>query len=345
MIAGPKYQDQKLEKVLAENGITEIVPAIEPIKDPTLSQKLRAGEDISVLIVGDSIAKGEGASESSTKWFHRLTGSIEDLYGSKATIDTLTEENADVFKGWHTYSQAQEKSYDLILVVYGQEEVTEWDNPNEFAYFYEGLLRKIMMDNPKAEIMAVVENALDNKRANMIKQLADHYNLSYADTRLAFDQSSLELEDLTMDGILPNDAGYALYSDQIFRMIRTFTYGNKMNDHQVDAFLFEQAETLENVVVNSNIELINGEVSLNFSGSLLALSFQAGESFGIADVYLDGKYIQSIDTYSEQSGDEKTVLISASLAEGTHALTIQPSILTNENATGTELELLNMITN
>ncbi|MBB6453720.1 hypothetical protein HNQ94_002169 [Salirhabdus euzebyi] len=332
IIFGPKYQEAQLKLIQGENELTKTTSlqtnGSTEEQELGFFHKIKNGDPYKMLVIGNG------------EWAPYLSDSIKEKYKASANIDLLHTSKPDVFQSWIEYSRSEEKANDLIILALRENE-SNGLKVNEYAAFYESLLREILGNNEQAEVIVVVNNVMEDDYAKKLQELARYYNVSYVDTRIAFEQS---VDQLTIDGSQPNEEGHILYAKQMFDLIRSNVFYNKAITREEKEHLFKDSTKFTKMNVISTITMVENIASLGFTGSLVAVTFATGASKGVADIYLDGQYIQSFDTYSENDG-ETTLLLNSSLADGDHALTVQPSILTNENAIGAELEVLEVITN
>lgn len=172
-------------------------------------QKLACGENISLLIVGDSI----GAQE----WTYAVSEWIEDNYQIKCSTTNLSMGGNGSYGGYVSEKLLpEEASIDLAIVCYGQN-----DLPESFAEPYEALIRELYRRNDRCSIVAVLESPQReyNEKMQTILQLAEYYNFSVADTIEAFNSSGYSYEFLTLDGIHPNERGQEIYAKSIEQII------------------------------------------------------------------------------------------------------------------------------
>lgn len=85
----------------------------------------------------------------------------------------------------------------------------------QFAQAYDKLIRLIRRDYPKAKIMLIIGDAMQDypKYYNLVIELATHYNLPYASVRFADRNAS------TYDRVHPNAKGMQEMADQIWEQL------------------------------------------------------------------------------------------------------------------------------
>lgn len=179
-------------------------------------QKLADHENINLLVVGDSISEGVGASTGSMTFVNQLVSQLESHYGIKVTLN-----NQALSGTASTYGYARTKllddqiPYDLIVVCYGHN-----DSELNFALYYEALLRALHTKYPHASMIAVAEHTQRDTSNNpsgkmrTIESLCQHYGVDVADTAAAFNArrgTSL----ISFDGLHPNNEGHTVYASTI----------------------------------------------------------------------------------------------------------------------------------
>ena len=183
-------------------------------------QKLADHENINLLVVGDSISEGVGASDKSLTFANRLRVWLQDQYGCKVNLN-----NQALSGTASTYGYARTKllddqiPYDLIVICYGHN-----DSEQNFALYYEALLRALHTKYPHASLVAVAEHTqrdTSNNPSNkmrIIENLCSHYGADIADIAMAFNAnrgSSL----ISVDGLHPNNEGHLMYAATIKSVI------------------------------------------------------------------------------------------------------------------------------
>jgi len=179
-------------------------------------QKLADHENINLLVVGDSISEGVGASSKSLAFADRLKVWLQDQYGCRVNLN-----NQALSGTASTYGYARTKllddqiPYDLIVVCYGHN-----DSELNFALYYEALLRALHTKYPHASMVAVAEHTqrdTSNNPSNkmrIMESLCSHYGVDIADIAMAFNaQKGRSL--ISSDGLHPNNDGHLIYAATI----------------------------------------------------------------------------------------------------------------------------------
>lgn len=175
-------------------------------------QKLACNQDISMLVVGDSI----GAQQ----WPANVASWIEDNYGVNCTLKNISLGGNVSYSGFTTLLRLDDGcSYDLIIVCYGQN-----DPDMEFGEDYEALLRLALEKYTGSSVLSVLESSQREYTSKMqtIRRIADYYSVPVADTIRAFNESGSSYESLSGDGVHPNEAGQELYALTVEGIISSF---------------------------------------------------------------------------------------------------------------------------
>lgn len=202
-------------------------------------EKLNDGFDVKILIIGDQIGAGDGASENSKTWIDLLKNKIEKNYNVSVYVKNISMAGNSSYAGYvRTMVLSDRVQYDLAIICYGQN-----DENKKFQRYYESIIRAVRNNYEKCSIISVLESSQlkYTSKIKVIQELAEHYGVEVADTITPFtDGSNGKYEMLTDDKILPNDKGHQIYADTIYSVI----------DEQVD-----NGTTYD----STEIEPVNGE--------------------------------------------------------------------------------------
>lgn len=220
-------ETEETEEVEEETEASE--EAAEEESDLSFYEKLAAGEDVSILILGDEIGASESVSESEG-WSAQLVEYLEETYlessGSEIAVTNLSEEGADSADGYDLVTE-HEGSYDLVILCYGS-----YDDDDEIALNYEMLLRAVIQKYD-CSVLSILESSHINEmleiydhyststytdKMDTIISLCEHYGVQLADTVYAFYKSPSSYNSLASQSV-PNEKGYALYYETIRDLI------------------------------------------------------------------------------------------------------------------------------
>ncbi|MCL2582687.1 MAG: GDSL-type esterase/lipase family protein [Streptosporangiales bacterium] len=150
--------------------------------------------------------------------------------------------------------------------------------------------------------------------------------------------------DANTDGLHPNSLGYQAMADAVnITDLRGYTYDDRSLDYSgpwthAGASLHYTHGDYQQTEANSDRP--NASVSLAFHGTGVEWVGPRGANSGIADVYLDGKQVATVDTYDPVTKLFQQDLYQAQgLAPGRHILTIKPAGTKNPLSAGTGIAI------
>ena len=182
----------------------------------TLIQKLKNGEPVRMLIIGDSIGDGCGASGKPSKWFRLLCAMLKQRFGSECSFVDVSLGGNICYAGYVTALEMDDTDFDLVIDIYGAN-----DGVREFALYYEVLLRTLIKKFSRSTIIATIQNAVrkNQSKIDSIREIAGYYSVPVADSLKYFTDSGIDLSVLEPDGCHPSDIGQKLYADSYFDLI------------------------------------------------------------------------------------------------------------------------------
>lgn len=177
----------------------------------TFKDKVNAGETTSILIVGDSI--GGGMEE--TDWCMLVANQLKEE-GIDVNVDNVSLGGNTVFAGYSQLAE-YEKNVDIIIFCFGQNDA---DN-EDFPIIYENMIRLAKKKYPYAEEIAILESSQKGytNKINKIINLCNYYDIPYVDMIEEFNDSIISYDNLTSDGVHPNDEGKQIYAQAIMDVI------------------------------------------------------------------------------------------------------------------------------
>lgn len=305
-------------------------------REKQLYQKLNNGEQIKYLVVGDSIGESVGASNKFQSWTSLLNEKISAKYNIEPHAIFLTKGGSDVFDGLVEFSNYRtNKNYDLVFVSFGQNDQNSL-SIEEYEKLYTSLINEIIKRFPQAEIVTIIENGLDkNEYKEVIEEISEEYDFLTFDAKEAFEKHNLPDEDLTEDGIHPNDKGYEIYAENIFneitKYVNLYEGVNTGSDSHVEAqniLGFEKSTTpdenkgfsVKGDYLVSDTEGAYLEYKVE-SNELLGLSLISHKDGGYFNVYVDGEKVKTFSSYAPYK-KERHFLINKEISSGVHTVKI-----------------------
>ena len=279
------------EQIFAENQAKAEALKQKEAED-SFYQKLVDGFDVNVLVVGDSIAEG-GQGEKG--WCTLLQNNLRKTYGNSVSFTNVSMGGNASYAGYvRTMALNDDVDYDLAIICYGQN-----DGADGFSTNYESIIRAIRSKYPDCSIISILESSQRTYTEKMttIQSICEHYSIPVADTIAAFNDSGKAYDDLTGDGVHPNDAGQEIYFETVKAVINdnvTASTG-KMTDtdvinadvHKFDNFVWYDA--------SSDFERVDDTtftISVSATGVLgIDYTYESGDNK--ADIYVDGELFES----------------------------------------------------
>ena len=194
---------------------------VDPSKTEGLVEKLRAKQDIKILMLGDDMAISIGRSSDSGIWSEGIKNLLQTTYGSKADLKLLGKEGATTETGVALVKENDLSEYDLVILCYGNNDNKNSLKVQDVKTNYTEIITKIREKSPHALMIAVLESSLElnNSYRLAISEVATSNSLIIADMRNAFNSSGMKESSLAKNGF-PNDQGYQVYTQAIVDKIK-----------------------------------------------------------------------------------------------------------------------------
>lgn len=271
-------------------------------------QKLADGFDVNILFVGDSIAEG-GQGEKG--WCTLLQSYLKKTYGNSVICTNVSMGGNASYAGYvRTMALNDNLDYDLAVICYGQNDRTEG-----FSVNYESIIRAIRSKYPDCSIISILESSQREYTEKMtnIQSICKHYGIPVADTIAAFNNSGIAYEELTKDGVHPNDAGQEIY----FETVKTIIDDNvsistgKMKDSDVINTYVHKFDNFAWYGTDTDFKRVDDTTfTLNTSGSgILGIDYTYESGDNKADIYIDGELFESPTVTFNYDFSQRHILI------------------------------------
>ncbi len=271
-------------------------------------QKLADGNDVDVLVVGDSIAEN-GQGEKG--WCTLLQNNLMKTYNNRVSFTNVSMGGNASYAGYvRTMALSDDVDYDLAIICYGQN-----DGAEGFSTNYESIIRAIRSKYTDCSIISILESSQREYTEKMttIQSICEHCSIPVADTIAAFNNSGKDYDDLTGDGVHPNDAGQEIYCQTVKKLIddNVAVSTGKMADvdvinadvHKFDNFVWYDA--------SSDFERVNDttfSISTSASGILgIDYTYESGDNK--ADIYVDGDLFEYPTVTFDYDFSQRHILI------------------------------------
>lgn len=177
---------------------------------PNAYTKITLGQPISILVAGDSIGAGSGASKPEYNFANRLKATLQEKYSVSSSIVNTSMSGNTTYASLIRVFKLKGYNFDLVILCSGQN-----DNASNLGKYYEALIRNIKIKYPNAEIISVLQSSQKTytDKIKTIQTIAQYYNIPTADTIAPFTNGENgSYTSLTVDGIHPTNRGYAIYA-------------------------------------------------------------------------------------------------------------------------------------
>lgn len=183
--------------------------------------KLKAKQDVKILILGDDMALSIGRSSDAGIWSDGVKNLIETTYGSKVNLTLLAKEGATLETGLTTTKENDMSGYDLTILCYGNNDSKASRKVSDVKEDYTEMVKNIKDKSPDSLMIAVLESSLElnNPYRLAVVEVATNNSLIKADMREAFNSSGKKDSSISKNGF-PNDTGYQIYTQTIGKKIK-----------------------------------------------------------------------------------------------------------------------------
>ena len=295
--------NDRMDEKEANNG-----SEIAETEEEPFYKKLANGEAVNILIVGDSIGLGSGASGTEERWTFLLSEYLKEKYGSEVTLTNLSMGGNSSYAGYvRTMTLDDDIEYDAAIICYGHN-----DSKKTFSLHYESIIRALRSKYPAASLISILESSQKeyNAKMQMIKELAEHYEIPLADTIEPFQNRH---EELTVDDVHPNDAGHRIYVETVENVIDEKTenlpsYHSKniepVNEEVsiFDSFKWYGADEFER---NGN----SYSLKTNIIGKVLGLDYSLFSGDNNCKILIDGKEFVEREISFDYDFNERFIVI------------------------------------
>ena len=298
------------EQIFAENQ-AKVEALKQKEAEDSFYQKLVDGFDVNVLIVGDSIGAGAGTQTDGQQWYTQLQSYLKTVNNGSVSVTNVSMGGNASYAGYvRTMALNDDVDYDLAIICYGQN-----DGADGFSTNYESIIRAIRSKYPDCSIISILESSQREYTEKMttIQYICKHYSIPVADTIAAFNNSGKAYDDLTGDGVHPNDAGQEIYFETVKSVVddNVAASTGKMADvdvinadvHKFDNFIWYDASSDFKRVDDTTFT-----ISISASGILgIDYTYESGDNK--ADIYVDGELFESPTVTFDYDFSQRHILV------------------------------------
>lgn len=283
-------------KESAANQATEEQAQRKLEQESNFYEKLKNGFDVNILVVGNSMALSEGASPG-FDWIYTLSEELQNNYHSKVHYKNIASAYYGFEAGFVKVATLNDVStYDAVIICYPAA------NREEELIQYEAIIRLIKKSNRDCAIISILANSGKNITPDQTIQITNYYGGISINMQ---DIISQEGNKVIARESYPNDAGYELYANEVFKSVNTAISEGESTQCEVASPVREEVKEYSYCSfvpiskcrkTESNIFFIDVD---NFSGKLcICARFKKGKQ--IYDIYHNhGKWLTRNELYYE----------------------------------------------
>ncbi|NLZ46428.1 MAG: SGNH/GDSL hydrolase family protein [Clostridiales bacterium] len=281
-------------------------------------EKLAEGEDVNILIVGDTIGTGYGSTDSSRTFSGRLKSYLSDEYESLVTVTNVSMKDNTSYAGYvRTMSIRGNLDYDLAIICFGEK-----DNADDFSLYYESVIRAIIRKSPNCSMISMLQSTQMNynEKTQIIEDLSLYYDIPVADTISIFNESEEMYLSLTDSGVFPNDSGYKMYFEKLRNIIdinveeQTPIPSYKEDPVNKDVLNFTkfkyfsrtEFERLDNLTYIIKTDSLTGIMGIDYG-------YQLGDN--IVRIYADEQLITTMEFSTDSGFTQRHILVASDNCE------------------------------
>lgn len=322
LIGYEREQYQQVQAILDEKRLAEEAE-LERISNLNAYEKLHEGQDINILFIMNNkyILQGE---EQIVQWPTKLQSDLRRHFEADISIEFLPTSWSNTAWSWMLYqAYLKDSAYDLIYIDLGVNDIETLDIET-FQIFYESLVREAI--SSPAHVSLIIGNQLryQESYAETISDIGDYYSVNVFDVRDEIEAlDDIDNPTMLLDG-QPTSSGYDIYRDLVLTYILNQTKAHRDLTLWKDDYLYENSGSLRSV--SYNIELSDAEgfrledseiVSnseegyLEYSSSRKynLLTYLRHDLGGIFDIYIDGEFYQTVDSFNHYVAANTIVII------------------------------------
>ena len=280
----------------------------EKLNKYNVYQKMREGLQVNALFLGNGAATAN--SSGNRQWVFDAVAIWEREYKLDVQGGNYARANTTAYYGYTMMNEyPRGLKYDIVVVCYGAQ-----DDPADFAFYYDGLLRSIKNQNSKCEIYCIIEaNAKGyNENAETVRMLCDFYGGVCIDMIKYFEDNGVDYS-AALDGLCPTAQGSDIYLEAFQSTVQAnLDSGRKVPENTAcydtramcfDKFTFVEATSLSKATQTS-YEYVT-------SDPVVGIMYYSTTNGGTIRIYANDKLVATVDNRLKQNGVRQIGMVMA----------------------------------
>ncbi len=326
LLVFPLLQNCVKEQPVPEEAIYHAALDIEPQSENcSFYQKLADGFDVNILIAGDSISAGSGATDTGHRWVNLLKEKLESTYCVPVNLTNVSIRGATSYAGYVQTKMLDDNiSYDLAILCFGQN-----DSKKNFTLYYESIIHTVKLRYPRASIICILESSQKEytEKIQAIHSIADHYGLPIVDMIAPF---RANYDDLVGDNVHPNDDGQQVYCETIMNTIDSLVTARHGFDPENVALLNNQVTTfdpfqwfpMDQFAREGNTFTLAGPIH----GIILGIDYDYTPGDNICQILIDGMEYATHEVTYNHDFSQRHIVVLNNWQKGDDVLNVQSEI-------------------
>ncbi len=308
-------EEQAAKEAAQKAAEEEAARRVELEKEDSFYQKLKDGFDVDILVVGDTVATANGTTKPEYSWVNTIELYLEQVYRIDVNVTNLASEDSSAYAGYTSLMMLDDGvAYDLAVICYGEK-----DSADSIDMFYEPIIRAIRASYPKCSTIAMLEATQAGyvETAQRIQAIAEHYGIPVVDAIEGFTSGEYAaFDELTDDGVHPNDTGHQLYAYLLSEIIDAEVKKYSGYDNSEVEPLSEMAEYFETFTWYSVDNFTrDGETYIytmtghDFEDVMLGIDFAFVSGDNSCEIIVDGESIGVVEKHLTDGEEEQKLSV------------------------------------
>ena len=314
-----------------------------------ISKKLKNKEKVTIVYFGASITQGAGIDDRSKCWRGQTTKWLQENYPESEIIeiDSSIGGTGSDLALWRIDNNVLKYNPDLVFVEF----VVNDTILDECEIYEENIIRRILNHNLDTDIVlvrATRDTIYEKVKKNEYYQsylnydkMSKYYGIDLVDIGQAFFDlvdSGETFDNITIDGVHPNQRGYDIYASEIIKYLKSALYPfERLTENKYENSTMILAKELSNtnfIKKDFSFGRVDGcleaseegkYIECEFEGELIGVMYHAANDTGYFKYIIDDEYegkINSWDKYCRTFNRATYVILNKTLKPGKHKIKI-----------------------